>query len=253
LPDWIGNFPELLKLDLEANELTELPVTIVNLKKLKTIHLSGNPLELLPETFGDLKSLERFILMDFHDNPSSDQPLGQGSLFACLPESFGKLTALKQVAIMNSRLTRLPDSFGNLSSLKDLSLDLGTYCDFYFPPTMKNLKQLREISLSAFDRVPDFVGEIKNLTALDISHNRLYTLPDFIGNLKNLKILGLHSTWITEVPDWIANLKKLEDLDISCNDIKVNPEAVLKALPKLKDFDDCYNVYNKEATDEGYN
>jgi Leucine-rich repeat (LRR) protein len=238
LPDWIGNFPELAKLYVESNELTELPVTIGNLKKLKKIRLSGNLLESLPETFGGLESLESFILIDFHDNPSLDQPLGQGLFFACLPESFGKLSALKQVVIMESRLTRLPDSFGDLISLKDLSLDLGTQCDFYFPATMKKLKKLREISLSAFDRVPDFIGELKNLTTLDISHNRLYTLPEFIGNLTKLKSLYLHSTWITEVPYWIVNLKNLETLDISSNDITVTPEIVLKELHKLKNFAD---------------
>jgi Leucine-rich repeat (LRR) protein len=36
---------------------------------------------------------------------------------------------------------------------------------------MKNLTALEELGLSALDRLPDFIGELKNLTRLDISHN----------------------------------------------------------------------------------
>jgi Leucine-rich repeat (LRR) protein len=111
---------------------------------------------------------------------------------------------------------------------------------------MENLKSLRKVNLSAFDQVPDFIGDLKNLTSLDISHNKIETLPDFIGKLTKLKTLNLHSTWIKKLPDWIASLKNLEDLDITSNDITVNPEEIIKKLPKLKYFDDFYNIYNSE-------
>jgi len=139
----------------------------------------------------------------------------------------------------------LPESFGNLKALRELTIQECITEDFHFPYTMKNLTSLREISLSAFSKVPDFIKDMKDLTVLDISHNKLYDLPDFIGNLKKLKVLDLHSTWIKELPDWICNLKNLEDLDISANDIEVNPE-ISKKLPKLKRFNDWYNIFNAE-------
>jgi Leucine-rich repeat (LRR) protein len=111
---------------------------------------------------------------------------------------------------------------------------------------MKNLKALRKVSLSAFGKVPEFVGELKDLTELDISHNRLNALPDFIENMKKLRTLNLHSTWIRELPEWVGNLKNLVDLDISNNDIVVNPKNVIKKLHKLKEYDDCYNKFDSE-------
>jgi Leucine-rich repeat (LRR) protein len=114
---------------------------------------------------------------------------------------------------------------------------------------LKNLKALRKVSLSALDKVPDFVSELKNLTDLDISHNRLYALPDFIGNFKKLRTLNLHSTWIIKLPEWVSNLKNLVDLDISNNDIVVNPKNVIKKLHKLKEYDDCYNKFDSEDSE----
>ena len=243
LPDWIGNYRKLTTLSLDSNELTSLPDSIGNLSKLKVISLDLNHLSTLPETFGNLKSLEAFVLWEDDNHPAAEKKYGQGSWFTCLPESFGNLSSLKTFNVMATRLTSLPESFGNLTKLRELSIQECITDDFHFPGTMKNLKALRELTLGGFNHVPDFVKELKDLTALDISHNRLYDLPDFMGNLTKLKSLNLHSTWIKELPDWIGNLKNLEDLDISNNDIEVYPEMV-KKLPKLKKFLGSYNIFN---------
>jgi len=65
--------------------------------------------------------------------------------------------------------------------------------------------------------------------------------------LKKLKYLNLHSTWIKELPKWIINLKNLVELDISSNDITVDPDITNK-LPKLKKYYDCYNIFNAEES-----
>ena len=237
LPDWIGNYKKLTALNLNYNELTSLPDSIGNLLKLKEIYFDLNRLHTLPETFGNLKSLEVFIL---------GEESHQNSCFTCLPESFGNLSSLKIFCVMDTRLASLPESFGNLNKLRKLNIQECITNDFHFPSTMKNLKALRELSLSGFDHVPDFTKELKELTMLDISHNRLYDLPDFIGNLTKLKILNLHSTWIKELPDWIGNFKNLESLDISSNEIEADPKIIVKKLPKLKKFFDSNNIFNTE-------
>jgi Leucine-rich repeat (LRR) protein len=132
-----------------------------------------------------------------------------------------------------SLLTRLPESFGNLKSLESLTIQRDMKVDFYFPPTMKNLKSLKEVSINVFFHVPDFIKELKELTYLDISHNGVEELPDFIWDLGKLKNLNLHSTGIKELPERITNLRNLESLDISCTDITLNREELKKKLPKL--------------------
>ena len=246
LPDWIGDLKNLTVLDLEANLLISLPDTIGNLKSLKKINVSFNQLKTLPETFGNLASLESFNLMEETNHPKLEKMWGrQTAWFAEFPESFCNLRSLKYFIIDNTKIINLPGNFDNLSSLKSLCIwsDTTNYADSFFPGTMKNLKSLRYIDITCFDRVPGFISEMKKLTVLDLSHNKFYTLPDFIGNLTNLRELNLHSTWITELPEWIANLKNLADLDISNNNITKKP-AVIKKLPKLKTYNDGSNPFN---------
>ena len=209
LPAWIGNFINLSMLDIESNNIKFLPASIGNLKKLKEIRFNCNPIRALPESFGNLCSLSHF-------------------------------------SFYNTSLKKLPESFSKLKSLRTLTIDSDVPWGFSFPVDMKKLKSLREVTIGSFDQIPDFIGELKNLTMLDISHNRLYDLPDFIGNLAKLRKLILHSTWITELPDWISKLKNLVTLDITCNDMEVYPE-VIKKLPKLKKFWDYGNPYNTEG------
>jgi len=232
LPQWIGDFKNLAKLNLELNELTSLPDSIGNLKRLKEIDLSYNRLQTLPKTFCDLSSLEYFRLGETNNHPVSESFDGQESWFTYIPKDFGKLSSLKEFWIDCTRVTNLPKSFGGLKSLRKLSIQECISDNFFFPPSMKNLTALREVSICGLDHLPDFIGELKDLTTLDISHNKLYVLPEWIGGLTNLETLNLHSTWISELPEWLTNLKKLKNLDISSNELKDESE-ILKKFPNL--------------------
>ena len=245
LPDWIGNFQQLTYLDLDDNELTSLPNSIGGLRSLKTIRISFNQLQTLLETFGNLVSLEVFNLSEITNHPVLEKKQGQSSWFTHLPDSFCNLVSLKYFILDNTKIKKLPENFGGLTSLKYLCIqgDSGFCSDTFFPKTMNGLKSLREIDITSFDRVPFFISEMKQLTSLDLSHNKFYILPEFIGNLTKLKRLNLHSTWITEFPEWISNLKNLVDLDISNNDINVKPAMVTK-LKKLKNYCDMSNPFS---------
>jgi len=247
LPDWIDIFSNLKKLDISTNEITFLPSSIGNLKNLKIIDLSFNKIAKLPESFGNLSSLEDFTLNEEANHPKSEELHGgQASWLEKLPESFGNLSSLKDFHIYCTKITKLPESFGKLKSLKSFYVggDVDYLSNTFFPKNMNNLKSLTSISISPFDKVPDFISEMKNLKHLDLSHNIFRTLPDFIGNLKKLRILNLHSTWINEVPLWILNLKNLVDLDLSNNDISIDPK-ILGKLPKLKKYSDEGNPFHE--------
>ncbi|KAH8061483.1 hypothetical protein JL722_4111 [Aureococcus anophagefferens] len=80
--------PGVESLELQNNELTELPDTLGALANLRTLRLSFNKLTKLPR----------------------------------LPESFGYLASLELLFLNNNKLTQLPRSFIRLQKLRKLNL-----------------------------------------------------------------------------------------------------------------------------------
>jgi Leucine-rich repeat (LRR) protein/cellulose biosynthesis protein BcsQ len=66
-------------------------------------------------------------------------------------------------------------------------------------------------------KIPDSVGELKQLESLDISNN---IITDLVGleNLSNLKVLSISKNLIKEIQS-LDNLKSLRELDASFNEI----------------------------------
>jgi Leucine-rich repeat (LRR) protein len=77
-------------------------------------------------------------------------------------------------------------------------------------------------------------------------NKNLAVFPEEIRQLTWLTSLTVFCTEIKELPEWVGNLKNLIELDISNNDIVVNPKNVIKKLHKLKEYDDCYNKFDSE-------
>jgi Leucine-rich repeat (LRR) protein len=192
LPEWIGNFSKLVELDLRENKLTSLPNSIGNLTKLKKIYLCFNQLKTIPETFGNLISLEEFFLMERSNIPFTEQLFGQESWFTHLPESFGNLSSLKEFYISDTKLSKLPNSFGNLKSLRELTITGNIAKEFYFPKTMKNLRNLRCVTLRYFDKFPEWIINIKNLVELDISGRDIDVDIKIFKKLPKLKMINKH-------------------------------------------------------------
>lgn len=63
--------------------------------------------------------------------------------------------------------------------------------------------------------VPDSVGQLNQLQALNLSDNMLERLPAAIANLKNLKSLLLHKNRLRTLPTEIIALKCLTEVGIA--------------------------------------
>ena len=88
--------------------------------------------------------------------------------------------------------------------------------------------------------LPESIGELYNLSYLDLSNNSLTTLPESLFNLSNLKYLDCSNNRLKRVPDSIRNLESLEHLLLDhCfggtihGSINVLPETIGE-LTKLK-------------------
>jgi Leucine rich repeat len=87
--------------------------------------------------------------------------------------------------------------------------------------------------------LPKSIGDLSNLTELDVSDNWLSTLPDEIWKLGNLETLRVQQNVLIALPgEGIRNMRKLRLLDCSDNKLTDNssmPDGLL-FLPALKTF-----------------
>jgi Leucine-rich repeat (LRR) protein len=68
------------------------------------------------------------------------------------------------------------------------------------------------------------VGNLANLTDLDLRNNRLASLPETLAGLKNLRYLDLRANKLVSLSVNLAELKNLEKLDLRWNKLTFYPE-----------------------------
>ncbi|XP_016497669.2 plant intracellular Ras-group-related LRR protein 4 [Nicotiana tabacum] len=117
-----------------------------------------------------------------------------------------------------------------LASLIEVSAKKGT----------KELILRRKLS-DQVEWVPDSLGKLSNLVALDFSENRIAVLPTTIGGLSSLQKLDFHGNRIVELPDLIGDLLNLVFLDLNGNNLKSLPSTFVK-LAHLQELDLSSNM-----------
>ena len=147
--------PGVESLELQNNELTELPDTLGALANLRTLRLSFNKLTKLPsegtQMLGNLQTLQ------LYDNALSR-----------LPDSVCALTQLKHLSVGVNKLGTLPEQFGRLVNLKELYLDFNVIA-----------------------RLPESFGYLASLELLFLNNNKLTQLPRSFIRLQKLRKLNL--------------------------------------------------------------
>ncbi len=105
------------------------------------------------------------------------------------------------------------------------------------PESIGDLINLSYLNLNGngLNTLPENIGNLKKLKELNIRDNNLSILPESIGNLKELKELDIGDNYLKVLPESIGNLKELKELNIGDNNLKILPESIgnLKALKEL--------------------
>jgi internalin A len=103
-----------------------------------------------------------------------------------------------------------------MDSIRELPEEIGQ---------LSNLTSL-DLRSNQLEKLPDSIGQLTNLTSLNLSSNQLCQLPDAIGQLINLNYLSLRSNQLTSLPESIGQLIRLEILDLSNNNLTALPDSI---------------------------
>ena len=110
------------------------------------------------------------------------------------------------------------------------------------PRNSSELLALKELNLTykgkglGLKDIPKEIGQLTNLTSLNIKNNELTALPESIGQLVNLTSIYASDNQLEALPESISQLTKLKFLNISCNRLETLPESIGQ-LTKLTNLD----------------
>ena len=153
-----------------------------------------------------------------------------------LPSQINQLKSLKILELDgNIVLQVMPDELGQLKNLEELHLGYNNITT-KLPDTIGNLQQLRTLNLNdqqhdenqkSFDLLPEAIGQLSQLTHLDISNAYINRLPNSIGNLQNIEDLDISGNPLTELPESLINIIESDNL----RSINVENLIELKYIP----------------------
>lgn len=229
---------EVKELNLNHNQLTELPSNISKLVHLEKLYIDDNQLR---DLTSELASLENLTKLSLNDNKLNE-----------LPSEFSSLVKLKEVYLSNNRLKKIPENFGNLLELEILYLNSNELEQL--PQSFSDLNNLVILNLEK-NQLNNILlnsntdkNKLTKLKELNLNYNGLNGLSPKIANLTNLERLYLNgqrdqenNLTLNEIPEQISSLQKLTKLSINDNGLTSLPEN----FGKLQELEELYIINNK--------
>lgn len=148
------------------------------------------------------------------------------------PKSICTLKNLQQLHIYETGIKELPKEIGKLSSLE--IFDISGNSDF--------MVWIR----SSITRLPNEIGQLKNLRELRASYGELTFIPSSIAECESLQILDLDDNPVISIPFAIFQLKYLQELGLNCYSLTSLPQDIssCKSLNKLRLGGKAYSIPN---------
>ncbi|XP_038549239.1 DISP complex protein LRCH3 [Micropterus salmoides] len=173
------------------------------------LNISGRKLKEFPRSAAnhDLTDTTR---ADLSRNRLSELPLE-----VCL------FVSLESLNLYQNCLRSLPDSLLNLQALTYLNLSRNQLSVLPVVVCSLPLKVLIACN-NKLVSLPEEVGQLRQLTELDVSCNEIQTLPSQVGQLEALRDLNIRRNHLVRLPPELADLP-LVRLDFSCNKVTSIP------------------------------
>ena len=129
---------------------------------LKFLNLNGNQISELPTELGTLTGLTRLDLY--------------GNAITSVPTELGALTGLESLGLAGNTLTSLPSEFWTLTRLRKLLLNSNAITSLPFLGALTGLTNLR-LQDNAITAVPPGLGAFTGLRSLFLQNNQLTGVP----------------------------------------------------------------------------
>ncbi|XP_039067516.1 putative receptor-like protein kinase At3g47110 [Hibiscus syriacus] len=277
LSPYIGNLSFLRELNLVGNNFyNEIPSEIGRLKRLETLDLTNNSIS--GEIPFNLSACSKLTLVDMTGNQLTGEihaslgllsnlkilRFGNNSLRGNIPPSLGNLSSMEELDLTINGLTGIiPEALGRLTNLLIFTVASNEISGILLV-SMFNLSSLRVFDIGAnkiqvtlhsdleittpymkiaenkiVGRIPDGIGNLINLDALDASINQLSgPIPFDNGRLQKLKIFYSHTNSLSgSIPHSIGNLTMLTKLALGFNNLKDNIPSSLGKCQMLLSLD----------------
>ncbi|KAE9598567.1 hypothetical protein Lal_00021044 [Lupinus albus] len=238
IPKDIGEYQELIFIDLSGNSLTgEIPEDICRLRKLQSLSLHTNFLEgNVPSNIGNVSSLVNLTLYD--NKLSGEIPKSIGSLRKLqvfraggnknlkgeLPWEIGNCTNLITLGLAETSISgRLPSSIGMLKIIHTIAI-YTTLLSGPIPEEIGNCSELQNLYLyqnSISGSIPIQIGELGKLKSLLLWQNNIVgTIPEELGSCREIKVIDLSENLLTgSIPRSFGHLPNLKELQLSSNQL----------------------------------
>lgn len=136
-----------------------------------------------------------------------------------LPQSFGKLTKLWDIFIVDNQFTSIPQCIINLPNLINLIFDDNKITSL--PENIGNLHRLEHLGLgdNQLTSLPESIGDLVHLRQFWLGHNQLQNLPQSFKRLTLLEGSDINITLEhpnVEVNDTLTS-EESNDIDIFLN------------------------------------
>jgi Leucine-rich repeat (LRR) protein len=210
----LTRLPKLNHLKLTGNILRNDRLKLTSNKTLKLLNLQSNQITDIPDAVRNCKKLETLWL-------------GRNTMTGLTNRSFRKLKQVRDINFYKSHIAVLPSGIKKLKGLQVLDL---YYNDLsVLPKTVSKLKKLTHLAVAHnhITELPAKLGNLSNMNTLFAHHNRLSKLPESMGKMKNLQVLDLGYNWFTNFPQQLTSFGSLQELDLSANNFTEFPTELL--------------------------
>ncbi|XP_061181833.1 leucine-rich repeat protein soc-2 homolog [Saccostrea echinata] len=179
-PQSVGSLSQLKELNVNENELRNLPDSVCKLCNLEVLKLTGNQLQMLPNDLGEIRSLKAFYCDE--------------NKLTKLPLTLGLFTNLEILELSDNSLVVIQEGIGQLRSLK-----------------------IFNVSNNKLEKIHNSLGDLENLEIVDLSRNHLESLPDHFHSVKCVQKFYADRNRLADIPLWVADMSEALEISLSDN------------------------------------